>query len=112
MDSHAIVVADTEGRIQLWSPGAEKLFGYTAAQAVGSTLDLIVAEKYRERHWDGFRQAMRSGTAKSEGQSTTIPVQRSDGTVIFHPGLFILLRDAHQQVIGAMAIFSAAAAAS
>ena len=108
MDNHAIVVADKSGVIQLWNTGAEKLIGYTAKDAVGQTLDLIVADEFREHHWKGFRRAMETGSAKSEGHSTEIPVRCRDGRVVAFPGLFVLLRDANKDVIGAMAIFSPA----
>jgi PAS domain S-box-containing protein len=109
MDNHAIVVADASGVIQLWSRGAERLFGYTAAAAVGQKLDLIVPEDFRERHWAGFRHAMESGAAQYEGQPFDLPVRAHDGAVTAFPGLFRLLRDASNHVIGAMAIFSAPA---
>lgn len=105
LDKHAIVVADTAGTIQLWSRGAEKLFGYSAAEAMGRSLDLIVAEPFREHHWAGFWRAMETGTAKAEGQGADIPVKCSNGSVTAFRGLFVLLRDADNQVIGATAIF-------
>lgn len=106
MDDHAIIVADTAGVIQLWSQGAEKLFGYAAVHAIGSKLDLIVDEPFREHHWIGFWRAMETGSAKAEGQPSDIPVKCSNGTVTAFPGLLVLLRDPHGKVIGAMAIFT------
>ena len=61
METHALVMVDAAGVIRVWSPGAETLFGYDEASAVGQTLDLIVPEGYRERHWVGFRSAASSG---------------------------------------------------
>src|SRR4030095_4250400 len=49
----AIIVADVEGLIVLWNPAAERLFGFTAAEAVGHSLDLIIPERFRARHWRG-----------------------------------------------------------
>jgi PAS domain S-box-containing protein len=106
MDHRAVVVADRSGVIQMWSRGAERLFGHPADQAVGQTLDLIVPEAFRDMHWTGFRHAMEQGAAKLEGQSSEIPVRFRDGTVTPCPGRFVLLRDAGAQVIGAMAVFS------
>jgi PAS domain S-box-containing protein len=105
MDNHAIVMANGAGEIQGWSRGAEKLFGHTAAEALGKTLDLIVPEDFREQHWNGFRHAMDAGSANLDGQSTEIPVKCRDGTVTVFPGAFMLLRNAQKQVIGAMVIF-------
>jgi len=64
MMEHAIVVADADGKITRWSPGAEALFGYSAVTALGQSLDLIVPEALRARHWAGFRRAMRSPQVK------------------------------------------------
>jgi PAS domain S-box-containing protein len=106
MEDHAIVVVNSTGTIVLWSPGAEKLFGYSGEEAIGRTLDLIVPEEYRSRHWGGFRQAMQVGTAKAEGQPTELPVICRTGPANF-PARFTLLRNAKSAVIGAMAIFNA-----
>jgi PAS domain S-box-containing protein len=51
MADHAIVVADADGNITWWSPGAEALIGHSAAAALGQSLDLIVPEALRARHW-------------------------------------------------------------
>jgi len=105
MDDHALIAADRTGKIQLWSAGAERLFGYSREEAVGQMLDLIVPAEYREMHWKGFHQAMNAGTAKAEGQPFELPVSRRD-RVETVPGQFVLLRDGYRNVIGAMAIFN------
>jgi PAS domain S-box-containing protein len=105
MDDHAIVIADETGTIRHWSDGAEALFGYVRADAVGRSLDLIVPPEYRDQHWHGFHQAMKSGTAKLDGQSTDIPVRCRDGQVTAFPSAFNLLRNSRKQVIGAIVVF-------
>jgi PAS domain S-box-containing protein len=106
MDSHAIVISDPEGTIRMWSEGAERMFGYPAAKAIGQNLDMIIPEKYRERHWTAFHAAMQTGTAKLDGAAANLPVTRSDGTVVRYPGRFLFLKDGNEQVVGAMAIFA------
>ncbi|MDD2582657.1 MAG: PAS domain S-box protein, partial [Desulfuromonadaceae bacterium] len=49
----AILISDREGIISFWNSGAELMFGHTAAEAVGQSLDLIIPENLRSRHWDG-----------------------------------------------------------
>ena len=105
MIEHAILVADLSGVIQIWNHGAEKLFGYTAAEAVGQTLDLIVPESARDAHWKGFRASISSGVGRIEGQSADIPVRCRDGQVLAFPARFMLLRDARDEVVGALAIY-------
>jgi PAS domain S-box-containing protein len=107
MDNHAIVIADASGIIQMWSRGAEQLFGHKADAAVGQTLDLIVPDDFKARHWAGFRRAMASGSAQYEGQPFDLPVRGRDGGVTPFPGLLRLLRNNKNEIIGAMAIFSA-----
>jgi PAS domain S-box-containing protein len=103
---HAIVVSDTEGFIRYWNGGAERLFGYSAAEAEGQSLDLLVPWEYRERHWAGFRQAMRTGKCKLDRAATNLPVKCKDGTVRVFPARFVFLQDARHQVVGALGIYS------
>lgn len=78
----AIVFADREGIIRVWNAGAEAMFGYGAAEAVGRTLDLIIPEKMRERHWEGYRQVMETGVTKYGKEMLAVPGLRKDGTRI------------------------------
>src|SRR5436190_18521233 len=78
--SDAIIAADAEGVIRFWNPGAERIFGYAAAEAVGQSLDLIIPEGLRKRHWDGYGQVMRTGKSRyGEGDVLAVPGQRKDG---------------------------------
>src|SRR5690242_1032158 len=104
-DSHAVVFADAEGVIRHWSPGAERLFGHPAADAVGQSLDLIVPERFREKHWAGFRRAVSTGAARNSGGRTNIPVRCRDGEMRPFPGSFYFLTDGHGVGVGAIAIF-------
>jgi len=101
---HAIVVADADGTITWWSPGAEELFGHTTAAAVGQSLDLIVPGELRARHWIGFRRAMQAPQVKD--LATDIPVQCADGQVREFAGRLMVLSDALGAAVGAMAIFA------
>jgi PAS domain S-box-containing protein len=76
----AIIVADGEGRIVLWNPAAERLFGFTAAEAVGSSLDLIIPERFRARHWTGYQTVMQTGQTRYGTQVLRVPALRQDGT--------------------------------
>lgn len=90
----AIVYADAEGAIRFWNAGAERIFGYPAAEAIGRSLDLIIPEKLRARHWDGFRQVMRSGQSRyGAGDLLAVPAQRKDGARISVEFTIVPLRD-------------------
>ena len=72
----AIIVADVHGRIVLWNPAAERLFGFTEAEAVGRSLDLIIPEQFRERHWTGYRTVMATGQTRYDTQVLRVPALR------------------------------------
>lgn len=79
----AIVAADADGIIQFWNPGAERIFGFSAQEAKGRSLDLIIPERLRERHWQGFRQVAASGVSRyGEADVLAVPALRKDGVAI------------------------------
>src|SRR4051794_22871885 len=77
---HAVVVADPDGVIVFWNPAAEAMFGFPRTEAVGRTLDIIVPEKLRDRHWDGYRRVMATGETEYAGRTLAVPALRADGS--------------------------------
>jgi PAS domain S-box-containing protein len=78
--SDAIIASDCEGRITFWNPGAERIFGFSRAEAIGQSLDLSVPERLRERHWTGYTEVMRTGESRyGHGDLLSVPAQRKDG---------------------------------
>ena len=79
----AIVYADADGVIRFWNRGAERIFGFAAAEAVGQSLDIIIPENQRARHWEGYRAVMRSGASRyGAGDLLAVPGLHKDGTRI------------------------------
>ena len=77
----AIVYADDLGLIRLWNSGAERIFGYSEAEAIGKSLDIIIPENQRRRHWDGFGQTLATGiTRYGSGILLSVPAIRKDGS--------------------------------
>jgi len=77
----AIVHAGESGLIQVWNAGAVRMFGFTEAEALGQTLDIIIPVNLRDRHWQGFHETMRTGqTRYRDGQILAVPAIRKDGT--------------------------------
>jgi len=105
LDNHAVVIADASGVIRFWNAQAVETLGHAEAVALGSTLDLIVPEGFREAHWNGYRRAMASGAAASEGQPGPFPVLRADGEIAPVLGRLTLMRSAQGSAIGAMVAF-------
>ncbi len=81
--SDAIIAADQDGIIRFWNPGAERLFGYSAQEAAERSLDLIIPERLRQRHWDGYRRVMAGGESRyAEADVLAVPAVRKDGVII------------------------------
>jgi PAS domain S-box-containing protein len=79
----ALVVADAQGAIRFWNAGAERIFGYACGEALGRSLDLIMPENLRARHWAGYERTVRTGeTRYGEGDLLSVPAIRKDGARI------------------------------
>ena len=100
----AIIVADREGIIRLWNAGAAAVFGFQAEEALGQSLDLIIPESLRERHWAGYRRTMGTGTSRYGREVLAVPALRKDGTRISLEFTIVMLRDTAGDVLGAAAI--------
>jgi PAS domain S-box-containing protein len=99
----AIVVTGPDGIIRLWNGGAEKMFGYSAAEAVGQSLDLIIPEKLRDRHWKGYRQTMATGHTRYGDTLLSVPATHRDGHRLSIEFSVALLRD-DGRIVGISAI--------
>lgn len=75
----AIVVCDTVGAITLWNKAAERMFGFPAEEALGLSLDIIIPERQRKRHWDGYHETMRSGVTRYGTSLLRVPAIHKDG---------------------------------
>jgi PAS domain S-box-containing protein len=103
--SDAIIATDREGLITFWNPGAERIFGFTAEEAVGQSLDLIIPENLRARHWSGFRHTMQTGTSRyGHGDLLSVPGLTRDGRRISVEFTIVLLRGEGQRVNGTVAV--------
>jgi len=103
--SDAIIAADRDGIICFWNPGAERMFGHLSGEAIGRSLDLIIPERLRQRHWDGFRQTMETGRSRyGDGDLLSVPALRKDGTTISVEFTIVLLKSEPVGVRGIVAI--------
>ncbi len=100
----AIVVSDPNGIIALWNGGAERVFGYPAAEALGQSLDLIIPEKQRSRHWAGYDKTMATGETKYGDTLLKVPAAHRDGRRLSIEFSVALLRDADGKIAGIAAI--------
>jgi len=100
----AILVSDREGIIHFWNSGAEQLFGHAAAEAVGQSLDLIIPENLRKRHWDGYWQVMATGETKYKTGLLSSPGIRKDGSRVSLEFCMVLLHDEAGAIQGVASI--------
>jgi PAS domain S-box-containing protein len=104
-NSDAIVAADTEGIIRFWNPGAERIFGYRSADAIGQSLDIIIPERLRKRHWDGYRRVIKTGESRyGEGDVLAVPGIKKDGAGVSIEFTIVPLRDGAGELTGLAAI--------
>jgi PAS domain S-box-containing protein len=102
--AEAIVVTDPAGIIRLWNDGAARIFGYTADEAMGQSLDVIIPEKLRERHWKGYFQTMATGHTRYGDKLLSVPATHRDGQRLSIEFSVALLRDDTDQIVGISAI--------
>jgi PAS domain S-box-containing protein len=100
----AMIFADREGIIRLWNSGAVAMFGYSAEEALGKSLDIIIPENLRGRHWEGYHRTMATGETKYGKDLLAVPGIRKDGTRISLEFSIVLLRDEGGQPLGPAAI--------
>ena len=104
-NSDAIIAADKEGIIVFWNPGAERIFGYESAVAVGQSLDIIIPERLRKRHWDGYHRVIKSGESRYDhGDILAVPGIKKGGVAISIEFTIAPLRDGTGELIGLAAI--------
>jgi len=101
--SIAVVFGDRQGVIRLWNAGAETMFGWTAAEALGQSMDMIIPEKHRPRHWEGYDKVMESGVTKYGSSVLAVPALTKDGRRISIEFNVVLVKDAEGRVQGVAA---------
>ena len=78
----AVMVCDAEGAILLWNPACERMFGHSAAEVLGKTMDMIIPERLRKRHWDGYHQTMATGVTKYGTDVLRVPAVDKHGRAL------------------------------
>ena len=100
----AVIFADQQGVVRLWNRAAETMFGYSADEALGQNLDLIVPERFRARHWEGYRHVMATGVTSYGQRLLAVPAMRKDGQRISIEFSIALLKDERGEVTGGAAV--------
>jgi PAS domain S-box-containing protein len=100
----ALIFADPEGIIRIWNRGAESVFGYTPAEAVGQRLDLIIPEHLRKAHWEGFHRAVSRGSTALGSASIITRSLHKSGRQLYLDMSFAVVKDQAGNIIGATAV--------
>ncbi|CAG2151463.1 PAS domain-containing protein [Cupriavidus numazuensis] len=100
----AVIISDANGAITLWNPAAERMFGYTQAEAMGQSLDLIIPERLRGRHWEGYDKTMATGITRYGHDLLKVPAVDKDGKSMSIAFTVALLRGADGNISGIVAI--------
>ena len=100
----AIIFADRQSLIRTWNKGAELLFGYSAEEAIGQSLDLIIPENLRQRHNDGYAATMKSGHSKYGHELLSVPAVHKDGRRMFCDFSIVMVKDDEGKPLGVASI--------
>jgi PAS domain S-box-containing protein len=101
----AIIYADAKGNIHFWNRGAERIFGFPEQEALGRSLDIIIPEGLRARHWAGYSATMQSGSTRyGAGEILAVPAMRKDGQRISIEFTILPFRDDAGRMQGIVAI--------
>jgi PAS domain S-box-containing protein len=96
----AIIVCDAQGAISLWNRAAERIFGHTEADALGQSLDMIIPQRQRQRHWDGFHKTVETASTKYGADVLRVPALHKDGHTLSIAFTVSMLLSADQKVSG------------
>jgi PAS domain S-box-containing protein len=101
----AVIYADAAGVIRFWNAGATRIFGFSADEAMEKSLDIIIPESLRERHWTGFDATMSTGQSRyGAGDMLSVPAIRKDGKRISVEFTIVPFHGANGQMEGIAAV--------
>lgn len=100
----AVIFADRKGLIRIWNRGAEAVFGFPAAEALGQSLDIIIPEELRKRHWEGYNRAIEAGRTRLGSRVLVTRGLHRDGSRLYVDLSFAVIVDDEGRAEGALAI--------
>jgi len=102
--SDAVIASDADGVITLWNPAASRIFGFTEVEALGQSLDLIIPEPQRKRHWDGYHKTMQTGQTRYATDVLRVPAIHKQGHRLSIAFTVALLYSVEKTVTGIVAV--------
>jgi PAS domain S-box-containing protein len=104
-ETQATIVADRDGIIREWNLAAERIFGFSAAEAIGQTLDLVVPEEERADHWRNYRRVIATNIINySPDHILDVEGLRKDGSHVPLDAMLKPIRDPSGRITGITAL--------
>ena len=100
----AVISTDNSGAIIRWNHASAALFGYSAGEVLGQSVELIIPEHLRTAHWKGFDAAMAKGATKLQGRPTLTRALHKSGRRLYVEMTFAIVKDDTDEVLGAVAM--------
>ncbi|MDB5798318.1 MAG: domain S-box protein [Paucimonas sp.] len=100
----AIMAADASGAIVMWNPACERMFGFTEAEALGKSLDLIIPQRQQQRHWDGYHKTMETGITRYGNDVLRVPAVHKDGHTLSIAFTVALIKEGDGKVKAIVAV--------
>jgi PAS domain S-box-containing protein len=101
----AVIYADSEGIVRFWNAGAERIFGFASEEALGRSLDIIIPERLRKRHWDGYRHMMATGESQhAPDELLSVPAQTKQGATLSIQFTVAPVRDDSGRIAGIVSV--------
>ena len=102
--AEAVIYANREGKIERWNTAAAQMFGFSATEAIGQSLNLMIPEPLRAAHWHGFNAAIHSGALRLNGRATLTRGLHKSGQKLYIEMSFSLVHDDAHRVLGSVAV--------
>lgn len=100
----AVMASDASGAISLWNPACARMFGFTEAEALGKSLDLIIPQRQQQRHWDGYHKTMQTGVTRYGNDVLRVPAVHKDGHTLSIAFTVSILHSADGKVMHIVAV--------
>lgn len=100
----AVIISDAKGIITYWNPASERIFGFSKEEALGSTMDLIIPERLRQRHNDGYEHSMQTGTTRYGDKLLTVPALHKTGRPLSIAFTVSMIFDGNQKAVAVAAV--------
>ncbi|GEJ57755.1 PAS domain-containing protein [Anaeromyxobacter diazotrophicus] len=101
----AVLISDPAGVVRYWNAAAERIFGFSVGEALGASMDFIIPERLRGRHWGGWEAVMQSGVTRyGQGQLLAVPALHKDGRQLSIEFSIQLLKDAGGRIEWVIAV--------